>query len=396
MRVVNITKKLLVLTGVTLALPQPGFGGFSGQIMVYAWDSSSGTNPPPSTEVYLNEHEVRSFGTNDLVTFSGQFEEGTNIVEVLTSTEGYLLRQSPVDAHALSNPDSDYGNPRHIVISEGTNEVPVSFQFDPVVTVSARVRDAWTMESLGDAALEFDHHTEGSIWTVSEYPWNAAYATNWTTDARGHFPSNVILYAMDADLVITRHGYKPYVESSAIINVSPGDVIHLGTIFLEPLDTNTNLIADSWETRFFGTGTSINPNDDTDGDGMSNFEEYVAGTNPTNSLSCLSIDASQHTNGFTLTWPVEADHTYRVCGTTNLLQSNTWVQVGGPWQALGGQSEMSWTETNMDLSWNSSYRVEVMPCWWQGTNYVLINTNMPAIASGTNTWDGEGPPVPGD
>jgi len=36
---------------------------------------------------------------------------------------------------------------------------------------------------------------------------------------------------------------------------------------------------------------------------------------------------------------------------------------------------MTWAETNLDLSWSSSYRIEVVPCTWQGTNYVLVNTN---------------------
>jgi hypothetical protein len=51
---------------------------------------------------------------------------------------------------------------------------------------------------------------------------------------------------------------------------------------------------------------------------------------------------------------------------------------------------MSWVETNLHLSWNSNYRIEVVPCDWQGTNQVLINTNgWGGGSGGTN-----GPPTP--
>lgn len=58
------------------------------------------------------------------------------------------------------------------------------------------------------------------------------------------------------------------------------------TVFGEPpryVDSNTNNLADAWEERYFG---SLNhpqggPEDDYDGDGVSNLEEFIAGTDPT-------------------------------------------------------------------------------------------------------------------
>jgi hypothetical protein len=49
-----------------------------------------------------------------------------------------------------------------------------------------------------------------------------------------------------------------------------------------------DLQVSTWEQFFFGS-TGINPNADPDGDGMSNLQEFLAGTNPTDAESSLRI-----------------------------------------------------------------------------------------------------------
>ena len=71
------------------------------------------------------------------------------------------------------------------------------------------------------------------------------------------------------------------------------------------LDANGLPVA--WELTYFGT-TGIDPNADPDHDSMSNTQEYVAGTNPTNSADVLEITAFNTAPG----------------GTTNLV---TWTSV---------------------------------------------------------------------
>jgi FtsP/CotA-like multicopper oxidase with cupredoxin domain len=52
-------------------------------------------------------------------------------------------------------------------------------------------------------------------------------------------------------------------------------------------------IPDTWITDFFGPGPypsgTVGPADDPDNDGVNNFSEYIAGTNPNNGLSFLRI-----------------------------------------------------------------------------------------------------------
>ena len=88
-------------------------------------------------------------------------------------------------------------------------------------------------------------------------------------------------------------------------------------------DANGNGLPDLWELLYFGSTNAPNggPQDDWDGDGMSNLAEYVAGTCPTNAASVLRIDAVMlaGTPGqFTLRWPSVAGRSYSIRTSTNL------------------------------------------------------------------------------
>jgi hypothetical protein len=62
---------------------------------------------------------------------------------------------------------------------------------------------------------------------------------------------------------------------------------------------------------------------DTDTDGMSNWQEWLAGTDPTNAASALrllSVDADPDSSGLLITWQSAGDVAYSLQKSTNLLQ----------------------------------------------------------------------------
>ncbi len=77
-----------------------------------------------------------------------------------------------------------------------------------------------------------------------------------------------------------------------------------------PTDTNTNGLPDYWESAFEIT----NPDDDDDGDGLGNWQEYLANTNPTNATSTLRITGATMNAGgrCTLVWAAVGGTRYRV------------------------------------------------------------------------------------
>ncbi len=92
------------------------------------------------------------------------------------------------------------------------------------------------------------------------------------------------------------------------------------------------ITSDEWRTTFFGSYTNAlaADNADPDGDGSLNWQEYVAGTNPTNALSRLQfsgIDMSASQSGpATLSWLTAPGKTY-VLESTGALGGANWTVI---------------------------------------------------------------------
>ncbi len=105
-------------------------------------------------------------------------------------------------------------------------------------------------------------------------------------------------------------------------------------------DVNGNGMADAWETQYFG---SVSPNrtrtTDTDGDGMPDYAEFIAGTNPTNAASSFRLGAQRLTSGsLTLNWAASVGRSYQVLSSSN---ATSWAPLTS-WM-LATSSSMSYT-----------------------------------------------------
>jgi hypothetical protein len=87
------------------------------------------------------------------------------------------------------------------------------------------------------------------------------------------------------------------------------------------VDADTNGLPDWWEANNFGHQTGTDPVADADHDGAGNLAEWLAGTDPTNAVSRLSVAAprANATNGFAVSWPSVQGKYYRLERSTNLL-----------------------------------------------------------------------------
>ena len=109
--------------------------------------------------------------------------------------------------------------------------------------------------------------------------------------------------------------------------------------------TPANAIPVEWMTMYFGPQSSWpSTTADSDGDGMNNYQEFLAGTNPTNSASVLRVQISktsqgaqpqqlgQSPQGMYLNWNTQPGFTYQVQMTTNFT---SWSNLGSPRFAAG-------------------------------------------------------------
>jgi hypothetical protein len=128
-------------------------------------------------------------------------------------------------------------------------------------------------------------------------------------------------------------------------------------------------ILDSWRQQYFGSGTTTNGNScafcDPDGDGLSNLQEFLAGTDPTNNASAFRITGIVRTNNdLRVTWETGP-------GKTNALE-RTAGGAGGSYATNGFAAIFTVTNTvgtvtnylDLNAATNSPsrfYRVRLVP-----------------------------------
>jgi WD40-like Beta Propeller Repeat/Bacterial TSP3 repeat len=129
-----------------------------------------------------------------------------------------------------------------------------------------------------------------------------------------------------------------------------GDLNRTQDVFLEPLapwgaaDTDGDGIPDAWLQHYFGhatgqSGDLSRAHDDAGGDGMTNFQEYLAGTDPLNPASSLRlvITPRNASDGMvTLNWQVSPGKHYSVLYKDNLSDLN-WQEASGNAYVIGTQ-----------------------------------------------------------
>ncbi len=122
-----------------------------------------------------------------------------------------------------------------------------------------------------------------------------------------------------------------------------GDLNRSGDVFAGMVDSDSDGIPDWWMLQYFEHPTGLagdhsRAEDDSDGDGMTNLEEYLAGTIPTDPTSVFRIQVSfvAATNGVVLSWPASASRNYRVQYKSDLRES-VWLDSSGPVSVIGNQ-----------------------------------------------------------
>lgn len=188
-----------------------------------------------------------------------------------------------------------------------------------LATVTVTVNDGGPCSYTLSTDLEFfdelSHAGSVHVSTGSTCPWTAASQTFWIT---------VLSYNGDGS------GAVQYtVARNTNSHDRAGTLLVAGktvTVFQDGTapDTNGDGLTDSWQMFYFMSAEDPDaaPGLDPDGDGMSNLDEYQAGTDPTDPDSALRITAFNLTAAeqtFQLAFPSVAQHSYQVQRTSSLL-----------------------------------------------------------------------------
>jgi hypothetical protein len=159
-------------------------------------------------------------------------------------------------------------------------------------------------------------------------------------------------YTFPATNVAAPQNYRVVIKNLA--NNQPG-VISATAIVTVLVDSDNDGIPDEWEATYgLGTNNLADAALDLDGDTMANWQEYVAGTDPTNALSYLKIDSLAATGvGATLTFGVVSNKTYTV-QYTDVLERDAWSSLA---EIAARTNNAVETVTDPAYSTNRAYRL---------------------------------------
>jgi hypothetical protein len=165
---------------------------------------------------------------------------------------------------------------------------------------------------------------------------------------------------LPAGQYVVQFGDVPYYQTP----VSQTNMLTAGGTLYFPgnytfLDANHNGISDDWEKAYFGAVTTNRTQfTDTDGDGITDYAEFIAGTNPTNAASRFYFTGEilPGDNLVQMQWTVVTNRRYQVNVSTNL---SSWGPVTA-WLQASNNPTMNYTVTNSG-SGSPFYRVQVEP-----------------------------------
>lgn len=124
------------------------------------------------------------------------------------------------------------------------------------------------------------------------------------------------------------------------------------------VDSDNDGLADAWEIQNFGS-LSAGPNQDPDGDGVSNLNEYRAGTNPNDPASRFEVvEIAKGDNGVSIRWSSQPQRKYRVRRSATLLASPaSYTPVQSGLVATPPMNEF--IDTTVGASATSFYIIEI-------------------------------------
>lgn len=149
-----------------------------------------------------------------------------------------------------------------------------------------------------------------------------------------------------------------YAANAGWISLESGTGVRVDRVAESP-DLDNDGLPDAWEIAYAGTLTVLHGNRDSDGDGASDREEFLAGTNPLDKAEKLGpVTLEVTSNVQSLTWPSKAGYLY-------LVERRASLQPGSPWIAVNIQPVIgtgNLIEYNLPaLAGSGFYRVRAYP-----------------------------------
>ena len=198
-----------------------------------------------------------------------------------------------------------------------------------------------------------NHATNATGYIVERSP----AGTNTWTVLTASLPPGATSYQDNGLSPSTSYDYR-------VMAIGPTDFSAAGAVTVTTPAGVGDGIPGWWRLQYFGNGLSAAGNAallaDPDGDGMTNYQEYLAGTDPTNRLSVFKINSTKlNGNDIIVTFPSVTGKTYQLQKTVSLVLANSWVTLQNNIQGTG--NPISITDSDAASQPRGFYKVIVNP-----------------------------------
>jgi hypothetical protein len=226
-------------------------------------------------------------------------------------------------------------------------------------STDALPRPGWLVD---DVSITVSNVVPGTVHITNNI-WQATYVLSGTMYQKAKGVSATITNAPPGQYIMEYADIPYYISPQPQTNLlSPGGSITFHGVYTFP-DANNNGISDLWEQHFFGNVSSNRTRfTDSDGDGMTDYAEFIAGTDPTSALptsipGVFRISAENLGNGLVnLTWTSAAGRGYQVQGSSN---GKTWTPLSSWFQGTGPSTSFTFSRASAGAAY--LFRVQVLP-----------------------------------
>jgi len=143
-----------------------------------------------------------------------------------------------------------------------------------------------------------------------------------------NFTGNTFLSSERTCFLTVTNVQLPFTNYTVVIsNAARSSLVSSNAYLTFVADSDGDGLPDSWETLFgFPTNNAANAAEDSDGDTLSNGQEYVAGTDPIDASSCLKVECLGTNGAAVVAFDAVSNRTYTVL-YTDALDGGTWTRL---------------------------------------------------------------------
>ena len=301
-----------------------------------------------------NKATLRFWNNYDFLA-QGEFEIQLAAVEIITN-----VTTSPILLYQYGEDFSSDWEQMELDLTPYMGNVVYIVWYHFFFSLDGIPRMGWLVD---DVSITMSTIVPGTV-QITNNLWQSVFNLSGPSGRLGTGRSMLITNAAPGNYTIEYGDVPWYTKPANQTNslVAGGNIIFTGNY--TAADVNANNIPDTWEAAQFGALDPLRTaSTDTDGDGLSDWGEFAAGTDPNNPPPAFRIKAERLTNNLVkLSWPSVTNHSYRVhtsANVTNGLPNSGWSPLSNWLNATGtNTSYLLSTATN---GANRFYRVEAAP-----------------------------------